>query len=214
MVHMPCGLERAENLRGRTPGNLFPLKQLPDGRIVRAAYQGFCHLDGKVQIANLPSKSCRLGRIAAQLNFQNRLGDLRNHIAFSVFSVKNASVAQNMIQVETELPSVLGYTSPAPFGERGTIRRQNDDPLAFNWRIFLNRANNIQYGGGLRFSKQKISLRHRQFDGGLAAQFPPIRFDGIGVGIDLDLRKRVVPKQVALRDRTCVANRHKPLAQR
>ncbi len=164
---------------------------------------------GKVQIANLPSKNCRLGRIAAQLNFQNGLGDLRDHIAFSVFSVKNASVGQNMIEVETELPSVLRYTSPAPFGERGTIRRQNDDPLAFNWRIFLNRANNIQ-----RFPKQKISLRHRQFDGWLAAQFPPIRFDGIGVGIDLDLRKRVVPKQVALRDGTCIANRHKPLAER
>jgi hypothetical protein len=128
--------------------------------------------------------------------------------------VKSASVDQNAIEIETELPSVLRHTSPAPFGERGTIRRQNDDPFAFTWRIFLNRANNIQYCGGLRFSKQKIPLCHRQFDGRLAAQFPPIRFDGVGLGIDLDLRKRAVPKQIALRDGTCIANRHQPLAER
>ena len=214
MVHMPCGLERAKNRRGRTPCDLFPLKHLADGRIVRAAYHGFCHLNGKVQIANLPSKHCRLGRIAAQLNFQNRLGGLRDHIALSIISVKNASIDQNVIEIETELPSILRHTSPAPFGERGTIRRQKDDRLAFTRRRFLNRANNIQYDGGLRFSKQKIPLCHGQFDGRLAAQFPPIRFDGVGVRIDLDLRKGAVPKQIALRDGTCIANRHQPLAER
>ncbi len=143
-MHMPCGLERAKNRRDGTPGNLFPLKHLPDGGIVCTAYHALCHFDGKMQIANLPGKNRCLGRIAAQLNFQNGLGRLRDHIAFSSFSMKNASVDQNVIEVETELLSILRHTSPAPFGQRGTIRRQKDDRLAFTLRIFLNRANNLQ----------------------------------------------------------------------
>ena len=144
MVHMPCGLERAKNRRGGTPGNLFPLKHLPDGGIVCTAYHALCHFDGKMQIANLPGKNCRLDRIAAQLDFQNGLGGLRDNIAFSSFSMKNASVDQNVIEVETELLSILRQTSPAPFGQRGTIRRQKDDRLAFTLGFFLNRANNLQ----------------------------------------------------------------------
>ena len=141
---MPCGLERAKNRRDGTPGNLFPLKHLPDGGIVCTAYHALCHFDGKMQITNLPGKNCRVDRIAAQLDFQNGLGGLRDHIAFSSFSMKNASVDQNVIEVETELLSILRHTSPAPLGQRGTIRRQKDDRLAFTLRIFLNRANNLQ----------------------------------------------------------------------
>ncbi len=144
MVRMSCGLERAKNRRDGTPGNPFPLKNLPDGGIVCAAYHALCHFDGKMQIANLPGKNRRLNRIAAQLDFQNGLGGLRDDIAFSGSSVKNASVDQNVIEVETELLSILRRTSPAPFGQRGTIRRQMDDRLAFTLRIFLNRANNLQ----------------------------------------------------------------------
>ena len=214
MVRMPCGLERAKNRRGGSPGNPFPLKHLPDGRIVRAAYHGFCHLDREVQITNLPGKNCRLDRIAAKLDFQNGLGGLRDDIAFSGSPVKDAPVDQNLIEVETELPSILCHTSPAVFGQSATIRGQDDDRLAFTLRIFLNRANNLQCGGGLRFSKQKIPLRHRQLNGWLAAQFPPIGFHGVGVRIDLDLRKRAVPKQVAFRNRTSIANRHQPLVER
>jgi hypothetical protein len=59
--------------------------------------------------------------------------------------VKNASVDQNVIEVETELPSILCHTSPAPFGQRSTIHRQNDDRLALTLRTFLNRANNLQW---------------------------------------------------------------------
>ena len=114
MVRMPCGLERAKNRRDGTPGNPFPLKHLPDSGIVCAAYHALCHFDGKMQIANLPGKNRRLNRIAAQLDFQNGLRGLRDHIAFSGSSVKNASVDQNVIEVETELLSILRRTSPAP----------------------------------------------------------------------------------------------------
>jgi hypothetical protein len=76
MVCMPCGRNRAKNLRGWTPGNLFPLKHLPDGWIVHGAYQGFCHLDWEVQIANLPGKNGHPGRLGAELDFQDGLGGL------------------------------------------------------------------------------------------------------------------------------------------
>jgi len=144
MVRMPRGRYRAKNRRSRTPGNLFPLKHLPDGRIVRAAYHEIRHLDGKMQIANLPGKNGRPDRIAPQLDLENRLGGLRYHVALSTFSVKNASVEQNLIKVETELPSVPRHTPPAPFCQRGTIRRENDDLLVFTWRMFVSRTNDIQ----------------------------------------------------------------------
>ena len=135
MVRMPCGRNRAKNLRRRTPGNPFPLEHLSDGRIVHGAYDGFCHFDWEVQIANLPGKNGHPSPLGARLDFQDGLRGLRDHIAFSGFSEKDAPIGQSMNEVETKLPCVLRHASPAPFCERGTIHRQNDDLLPFMWRI-------------------------------------------------------------------------------
>jgi hypothetical protein len=76
MVRMPCDRNRAKDLRHRTPGNLFPLKHLSDGWIVYRAYDGFCHFDWEVQIANLPGKNGDPSPLGAGLNFQDGLGGL------------------------------------------------------------------------------------------------------------------------------------------
>ena len=54
--------------------------------------------------------------------------------------------------------------------------------------------------GILACSKQEIPLGHRQHFGRFAAQHAAVGLDGVGLGIDLDLRQRVVPEQVAFGD--------------
>ncbi len=97
-----------------------------------------------MQIADLPGQNDGRGRIAAKFNFQNGLRGLRDRIAFPHFPKKNAPLGEDMFEVETEFPPVLGDTSPAPLCKRGTIRREYDDLLGVTRRMFLGVPNDIQ----------------------------------------------------------------------
>ena len=80
-----------------------------------------------MKIADLPADHRRSARIAPELNLENRLGRLRDHIALAALAVKNRSIGERMIKIKAKLPPILSDSPPPPLCQRCPIRKQQND---------------------------------------------------------------------------------------
>ena len=63
-----------------------------------------------MKVADLPADHRRSARIAPELNLENRLGRLRDHVGFTALAMKNRSIGERMIKIKAKLPSILSDT--------------------------------------------------------------------------------------------------------
>lgn len=127
-------------------------------------------------------------------NFNHGLGSLANDIQHTVLLVECIVVAERFVEIESEIRSVGSRSAPAGLGERMAVR---DD---FHATRVRRRVNQLFVNGDHVSSEEEVSLGHWKRTGRLTGQHHPVRLDRIGLRIDFDVRKRVVPNHIGLPD--------------
>jgi hypothetical protein len=91
-----------------------------------------------MKVADLPADHRRSARIAPELDFENRLGRLRDHVASTPLAMKNRSIGERMIKIKAKLPSILSKPSPPPLCQRHSIRKQQNDLVVATGLVLTN----------------------------------------------------------------------------
>ena len=116
-----------KNRDGRMPGYALATQQESYRRIVDTTNNLVGNLHGKMKITDLPADHRRSAWIGLELNLENRLGRLRNHVGLAALPVKNRSIRNWMIKIKAKFPAILGDSPPPPFCQGCPIRKQQND---------------------------------------------------------------------------------------